>query len=402
MPCSPGFMHYLDFAATAAVRPPEVARAVHDFLTDVGASPGRGGHGRSVESGRIAFRCRRAVARILGLPGDPGRMAFMMNATHALNTAIHGVVGKGEALVITAFDHNAVLRPAHALAQDRGVDVRMVPGDASGAVDLEAAATLLEGARLLVVNAVSNVLGTVLPLGELAALAHERGALVLVDAAQSAGHLPHDPVGLGADLVAFTGHKSLLGPQGTGGLWVAEGLDVRPLCTGGTGGDSTLREMPAAYPDHLEAGTPNAPGLAGLLAGCTFVAQAGVDAVHAREAALKARLWEGLEAMAGVRVLSPPAPEGAAIVTLNVEGLSAAEVARRLETEWGVLSRAGLQCAPEVHRMLGTHEAGALRLSLGWSSTDEDVARALEGIEAIARSLRPFASGGLPSGHVPA
>jgi cysteine desulfurase/selenocysteine lyase len=388
-------MHYLDYAATAAIRPPEVAEAVHHFLHEVGASPGRGGYARSVESGRIAFRCRRAVARVLGVPGDPGRIAFMLNATHALNTAIHGVMRPGDAMVITAFDHNAVLRPAHALARHRGVEVREVPGDASGALDLEMAARHLEGARLLVVNAVSNVLGTVLPLAELAALARERGALVLVDAAQSAGHLPHDPAALGAHMVAFTGHKSLLGPQGTGGLWVAEGVEVNPLCSGGTGGDSTLREMPPSYPDHLEAGTPNAPGLAGLLAGCSFVLERGVPALHAHEAGLKARLHEGLRAMAGVRVLSPPAPEGAALVTLTMDGVTPAEAARRLESEFGVLARAGLHCAPEAHRILGSLETGALRLSLGWASTEEDVDRALEGVEALARSAHPTLPGGV-------
>jgi cysteine desulfurase / selenocysteine lyase len=388
-------MHYLDYAATSAIRPPEVAEAVHAFLAGVGASPGRGGYQASVDSGRVAFRARRAVARILGVPGDPGRIAFMMNATHALNTAIHGVLQQGDVVVISAFDHNAVLRPVHALSQQRGVEVRMIPGAPDGSLDLDAAARMLEGARLLVVNAVSNVLGTVLPLGELAALARERGARVLVDAAQSAGHLPHDPVGLGAELVAFTGHKSLLGPQGTGGLWVAEGVEVNPFCSGGTGGDSTLREMPASYPDHLEAGTPNAPGLAGLLAGCSHVLNEGVEAIHARESRLKLRLHDGLSAIEGVKVLSPPAPDGAALVTFLVTGVTPAETARRLEAEWSVLSRPGLHCAPEAHRILGSVGTGALRLSLGWASSAEDVDRALEGVDAIAASIRTSVPGGV-------
>jgi len=390
-------MHYLDYAATSAVRPDAVAGAVHDFLVNVGASPGRGGYARSVESGRIALRCRRQVARVLGLPGDPGRIAFMMNATHALNTAIHGVVGQGDRVVITPFDHNAVLRPVHALSVTRDVEVREIPGASDGSLDLEAAATLLEGARLLVVNAVSNVLGTVLPLGELASLARERGVLVLVDAAQSAGHLPHNPASLGAHMVAFTGHKGLLGPQGTGGLWVAEGTDVLPFCTGGTGGNSRLREMPANYPDHLEAGTPNAPGIAGLLAGCRYVLEEGVEVIHERESALKARLHEGLSGMQGVRVLSPAAPEGAALVTLTLDGMEPAEVASRLEEEWGVLARAGLHCAPEAHRLLGSERTGALRLSLGWASDDADVDQALAGVDAIASSIRTGVPGGIPA-----
>ncbi|TVP42337.1 MAG: aminotransferase class V-fold PLP-dependent enzyme [Gemmatimonadales bacterium] len=394
---SPSAMHYLDYAATSAVRPESVAGAVHDFLVNVGASPGRGGYAPSVESGRIALRCRRQVARVMGLPGDPGRIAFMMNATHALNTAIHGVVGQGDPVVITPFDHNAVLRPVHALSTTRGVEIREIPGAPDGTLDLEAAATLLEGARLLVVNAVSNVLGTILPLPELASLARERGVLVLVDAAQSAGHLPHHPASMGAHMVAFTGHKGLLGPQGTGGLWVEEGTEVLPFCTGGTGGNSRLREMPATYPDHLEAGTPNAPGIAGLLAGCQYVLNEGVEVIHAREAALKARLHDGLSGMKGVRVLSPAAPEGAALVTLTLDGMEPAEVARRLEDQWGVLARAGLHCAPEAHRLLGSRDSGALRLSLGWASSDADVDQALAGVDAISLSLRTGVPGGIPA-----
>lgn len=385
-------MHYLDYAATSAVRPPAVADAVHTFLSGVGASPGRGGYGPAVESGRIAFRCRKRLATLLGLPGNPGRIAFMMNATHGLNTALHGLLDSGDAVVITAFDHNAVLRPTHHLAGSRGVEVRMVPGAADGSLDMDALDRHLEGARLLVVNGASNVLGSRLPLAEMARRAHDRGVLVLLDAAQLAGHLPVAGVESApeerADVVAFTGHKGLLGPQGIGGVWVREGLDLEPLLCGGTGGDSMSREMPRALPDRLEAGTPNLPGIAGLLAGCEVLLAEGVDAVHERTSVLKARLREGLEQIPGIRVLSPPDPDGAPLVTLVAEHVSPGELARRLEREWSVLARAGLHCAPEAHRVLGTHETGALRLSLGWASTNEDVDRAIAGVDAIAGPQR--------------
>lgn len=377
--------YYLDYAATSAVRPRAVIDAVSEFLDDCGGTPGRGGHSRSVDAGRMAFRCRRAVMKVLGLPGDPGRIAFMQNATHALNTALRGVLGRGDAVVITAYDHNAVLRPVHYLARERGVEVRMVSGSPDGALDLDEAERLLEGARLLVVNGASNVLGTTLPVAELAERARAAGALVLVDAAQSAGHLPGSPAEDGADLVAFTGHKGLLGPQGTGGLWVREGVEIEPLLVGGTGGDSAVRDMPAAMPDHLEAGTTNAPGIAGLLAGCRFVLEEGVEVLHARESALKARLREGLASFPSIRVLSPPAPDGVALVTVACDTLDPATLAERLDREFEVCTRPGLHCAPEVHRLVGTLETGALRFSLGWASTEDDVERALEGVDGILR-----------------
>jgi selenocysteine lyase/cysteine desulfurase len=362
-----------------------VAQAVVDFLTDCGATPGRGGHALTVAAERMAFQCRRAVQSVLGLPGDPGRVAFSFNATHALNTALWGILRRGDAVVVTQYDHNAVLRPVHYLSQERGVEVRMLAGTPDGEVDLGEAERLLAGARLLVVNAASNVLGTRLPIAPLAQLAHAAGALVLVDAAQSAGHVPEHPAREGADVVAFTGHKGLLGPQGTGGLWVREGVELEPFLTGGTGGDSSRREMPPRMPDHLEAGTGNAPGLAGLRAGCDFVLAKGVDAIHRHELELKARLRDGLAGIPDVQVLSPAAPDGVGVVTVSVRSVDTGTVATALDRDFGVSTRAGLQCAPEAHRILGTLKTGAVRFSLGWASTEEDVDQAVRGMEEIVR-----------------
>jgi selenocysteine lyase/cysteine desulfurase len=340
----------------------------------------------AVEAGRVAHRCRQALARILGLPGDPGRVVLALNATQGLNLAIRGLLNPGDAVVTTVFDHNAVLRPIHLLEKSRGIRRRMVRGTPDGFLDPEGLQRELQGARLLVVNLVSNVLGTKLPLRELAAHAHEAGALVLVDAAQWAGHFVGELATEGADLVAFTGHKGLLGPQGIGGLWVREGVDLDPFFVGGTGGNSLLREMPAAYPDHLEAGSGNAPGMAGLLAGIEFLEAEGVEEIHRKEMALKAVLWEGLHSIPGVRVLSPLARDGVGIVTLVSHRASPPAIAERLDREWGVMVRYGLNCAPEVHRMLGTEETGAVRLSLGWASTLQDVEQALRGLDAITSS----------------
>jgi selenocysteine lyase/cysteine desulfurase len=382
--------HYLDYAATSALRPPEVIAAVHAYLESGGGSPGRGGHARAIEAGRVALRCRRAVMQVLGLEGDPGRFVFTHNATHALNLALAGLLGPGDAVVTTAFDHNSVVRPVHALARDRGVEVRQVAGGVDGALDRSAYTKAVQGARMVVLNAASNVLGTVLPVSELAAEARAAGALVLVDVAQSAGHVPFDL--RGADLVAVTGHKALLGPQGTGGLWIAPGAEPDPLILGGTGGNSLSPEMPEALPDRFEAGTLNGPGIAGLEAGCRFVLARGIEREHARLAKLKATLRQGLQAIDGVRLLSPPAPEGTAVVTLTVAGYDAGALARDLQAEFGVQARAGLHCAPGAHRMLGTERTGALRFSLGWASTELDVDRAVEGVARLAgRGVAPVA-----------
>ncbi len=378
--------HYLDYAATSAARPQAVASAMADFLTEEGASPGRGGYAAALASGRRALACRRAVQRVLGVGGgDPGRVAFFQNATYALNTALWGTLGPGDVLVVSAYDHNAVLRPAAYLERTRGVEVRMLSGTPDGRVDLSEAERLLEGAKLLVVNSASNVLGNRLPLRELAGLADASGALVLFDAAQGAGHFPLACAEDGADMVAFTGHKGLLGPQGTGGLWVREGLEVEPLLRGGTGGNSEQRDMPQTMPDRLEAGTVNAPGIVGLEAGIAYVLERGVEALRDHEAGLKVRLREGLAAIPGVQVRSPAAADGVGIVMITADVVDASTLATRLDREWDVQVRSGLHCAPEAHRLLGTLETGAVRLSVGWASTEEDVDTALEGIEAIVR-----------------
>ena len=374
---------YLDHAATTAFRPAAVVRAVTSFLVEIGATPGRGGHRLAIAADRIALRCRQALARLLDIPGDPGRIAFMHNATHALNTALYGVLRPGERVVVTAYDHNAVLRPVHRLAGERGLAVVMVPGDAAGALDDVVLDRALAGARLLVINGASNVLGTVPDIASLTARAHAAGALVLLDAAQLAGHVPFSVAATGIDLLALTGHKALLGPQGTGALWVHPGVAIEPLLAGGTGGDSLEPDMPAAFPDRLEAGSLNGPGIAGLEAGVDLLLHETVERVHERLAGFKATLRAGLLAIEGVRVHSPPAPAGVPIVTITADSLDPATMALRLDREHGLLARAGLHCAPEVHRLLGTAATGALRFSLGMSNTEADVRHALHAVAAV-------------------
>jgi cysteine desulfurase / selenocysteine lyase len=376
---------YLDYAATSAIRPEPVIEAVARYLRDVGATPGRAGHRRAVEAGRVVLRCRRALAALFNAPGDPGRVTFHLNATHALNAALFGLLKPGERVVRTAYDHNAVRRPILALAQ-RGVQATVLEGDAYGRIDLDEAERAVQGARLLVVTHANNVIGSVLPVAKLAERAHAAGALVLVDAAQSGGHLPIDVQALGIDLLAFTGHKGLLGPQGTGGLWVRDGVELPPAFFGGTGGDSDSPDMPALLPDRLEAGSMNGPGIAGLLAGVEWLMERGVDAVHRDESELKLRLWDALNTIPGVAMRSPRDPDGAGIVTITFDGVDAAEAALRLDRDQGVLVRAGLHCAPESHEILGTERTGAVRFSVGWATTADEVGRAAAAVARIAET----------------
>ena len=377
---------YLDYAATSAVRPAAVKDAVARYLRDVGATPGRAGHRRAVEAGRIVLRCRRALAELINAPGDPGRVTFQLNATHALNTALFGLLRPGDRVVRTEYDHNAVRRPVLALAQ-RGVQAVVLEGDVHGGISTFEAEHALRGARLLVVTHANNVIGNALPVAELAELAHAAGALVLVDAAQSAGHLPIDVQAMGIDLLAFTGHKGLLGPQGTGGLWVREGVELPPAFFGGTGGDSDSPDMPALLPDRLEAGSMNGPGIAGLLAGLEWLLKGAVEVVHGHESTLKWRLWDALYAIPGVQMQSPMhGEEGTGIVTITIDGVDPAEAALRLDRDHGVLVRAGLHCAPESHEILGTAGTGAIRFSVGWATTKAEVDRAAAAVRQIAET----------------
>jgi cysteine desulfurase family protein len=380
---------YLDYAATSAIRPDEVTRAVTDYLTRTGATPGRAGHARALDAGRIALRCRKAMAELFSIEGDPGRICFQPNATYALNAAILGLLRPGDAVVRTQYDHNAVRRPIAALTAS-GVEERVLAGDAAGRVDLDELDLLLRGrgrqAKLLVLPHVSNVLGTALPVAEMTARAHEVGALVLLDAAQSAGHLPVSVRDLGVDMLAFTGHKGLLGPQGIGGLWLRDGADLPPLVHGGTGGDSAPATMPMEYPDRLEAGTLNGPGIAGLLAGIEWIAARGVHTIHEREAALRDRLRAKLGRIPGVRVLSPGGPGTIGIVTITTDRHTPAALAAELERRAGVATRAGLHCAPGAHEAIGTLATGALRFSVGWATTDDDVDCAAAALAAICHN----------------
>lgn len=377
-------MIYFDNAATTATKPPTVAEAVAHAVNGFGGA-GRGVHEASLDAGYAVFQARQRLARLLGA-GDPSRVAFASNATEALNTAINGLVRPGDALVTTAASHNSVLRPLYRAVDERGCELSVVPHDARGALDYDALdAALRPRVRLAAVTHASNLTGDVYDIARIARMCREHGVLLVVDAAQTAGVVPIDMARDGIDLVAFTGHKSLYGPQGTGGLAVAPGVEVEPLKVGGSGVHSYDRHHPARMPERLEAGTLNAHGIAGLGAGLAYVEETGAEALGARVRALADRFERGVRAVPGVRVLGGGGDAGrCGIVALNVGEVDSSAVGDALNAEFGICTRAGAHCAPLMHEALGTQNQGAVRFSFGSFNTEDEVDAGIAAVAAIA------------------
>ena len=380
-----GRLIYLDHAATSHPKPPEVVAAVTRFLTEIGANPGRSGHRLSLEAARVLHGTRAALADLFGV-ADSRRILFGSGATWGLNTALLGLLRPGDQVVTTAMEHNAVARPLRWLSERREITVRVARADGQGRVDPHEIARAIEArTRLVVVNHASNVCGAVQDLGAIRAAI---GALpLLVDAAQTAGLVPIDLARDGIDLLAFSGHKGLLGPMGTGGIALGPRLDPEPLLFGGTGSRSETDAQPDFYPDRHEAGSPNASGLAGLGAGVRLVLARGVDEVQARQRPLAARLLDGLAALPGWTVQGPPGPEGrTGVISVRAPGHDLGALARRLDQEHGVLTRVGLHCSPQAHRSLGTFPAGTMRLAIGHDTVAADVDAALTALEQVTRA----------------
>jgi len=364
---------YLDNAATSWPKPEPVYRAVDQFMRTIGATPGRGGHRREEEADQIAGAARAAVAELFHAP-DPDGVAFTMNATQAINMALKGLLQPGDHVITSSIEHNALWRPLKVLEQ-RGVQLTAVPCAADGALDPAAVeAALRPNTRLIALLHASNLLGTILPIAEVGEIARRRGVLLLVDAAQTAGAYPIDMQAMGIDLLAFAGHKGTYGPHGTGGLVVRPGIHLETWVEGGSGVLSLSDNMPEALPSRLEAGTQNAAGLAGLLAGVQFVLQEGVAAIRDHELALAGRLIEGLRAVPGLRILGPAELEQrTAVVAVTVKGHSPDQLAAVLDQVFDVATRSGLHCAPQAHRTAGTVEYGALRFSPGYFNTADEI-----------------------------
>ena len=391
-------MIYLNCAATSYKRPQCVVDAVSRALCSFG-STGRGAASAELDAARAVMVARERIALLLGF-SHPERVVFAANATDALNKAILGIVEPGDHVVATDWDHNSVLRPLNRLQKKRNVKVDYVPANLQGCLDWDVLERLVSpGTKLVVVTHASNLTGNVCDLERVVTVAHVVGALVLVDASQTAGSVPINFDALGVDILAFTGHKALMGPQGTGGLLVAPYVAMEAVIQGGTGVLSFEEEMPQVYPEHLEAGTLNSHGIAGLSAAADFVSTQGVCAVHSHDLALvrqfvaEARQVPGIELYGSfpdnISELNGESSQKdhAPIVTLNLDGWTSSELARVLSVEYDISVRAGAHCAPRMHRALGTQDTGSVRFSFGFYTTEDEIHKTTTALNELAKSV---------------
>lgn len=388
-PCRSELNIYFDNAATSWPKPEEVYRAPEKQMRQACGNPGRSGHTRTLDADRLLYETREAFAKLINVK-DPARIVFTLNATDALNTAIKGCLKSGDHVLYTAMEHNSVLRPLGGLQRDGYITSTMIPCSPTGYPDLD----FLESAyqkntRLLIINHASNVTGSIAPLEAMVKSAHRHNVLVLIDAAQTAGSHVIDTASSGVDMIAFTGHKSLLGPTGTGGLYVRPGLDLKPLREGGTGSQSELDSHPESMPERLEAGTLNNAGLAGLLEGLNFIDRTGIETIQEHEKMIRSYLYEKLRELPGLKLYGPASDEPAAsIVSFTIKNADCGEIGFILENNYGILCRTGLHCAPLAHKAIGTFPEGTVRLSPGFFTTTGDVDYLVNAVKEITTLLQ--------------
>lgn len=378
-------MIYLDNAATTLQKPPQVGEAVLRALRTMGNSA-RGAHTGSMDAARVIYDTRCKLAALFHCP-RPDHVVFTANVTQALNTAIYGLLRPGDHVITTDLEHNSVLRPLYRLQQERNVAVDYVPADAQGRIRPEAFETLIRPeTRAVVCTHASNLTGNLVDLAAVSRIAHAHNLLLVADCAQTAGTRPIDMEALGIDVLCFTGHKGLMGPQGTGGLCIRPGVTLAPLLVGGTGVQTYSLTQPAQLPVALEAGTLNGHGIAGLGAAVDFLSEIGVENIHAHETALMRRFYQAVRQIPGVTVYGDFSGDRAAIVTLNIGALDSGMVSDILSMDYDIATRAGAHCAPRMHQALGTKAQGAVRFSFGWYNTEAEIDAAAAAVAEIAET----------------
>lgn len=379
-------MIYLDNAATSFPKPKTVSAAMLDYLENIGASPGRSGHQLAAAAGRILFQTRKALTRLFKL-NDPGRIIFSENATAALNLALFGLLRPGDRVLVSGLQHNSVMRPLRRLEELRQITIDILPGTTTSHYDLKLMAQWCEQKkyRLAVINHASNVIGSLAPLTAMLPLLKEHNIISVIDGAQSAGAHPFDLNTLDPDIFCFTGHKSLFGPPGTGGLYIKAGIEPQPLIHGGTGSRSETEYQPEFLPDRYEGGTPNTVGLAGLKAGLDFIEDTGLESIIKHEKILAETLRHNLLEIPGLTLYEPLFDdEKMPVVSFTIENLSCSEIGSQLDRESAIMTRVGLHCAPRAHQNIGTFPQGTVRLSPGYFNNDEEIAEVIRAISIIA------------------
>jgi len=375
---------YLDNAATTLHKPQQVIDAVVHAMQSMG-NCARGTHEEALDAARTVYDARVRLASLFGCP-RVDHVAFTANSTEALNMAINGLIDPGDHVISTDLEHNSVLRPLYRLEAEHGAELSFVPADKLGNVDYADFERLMKpNTRAVVCTNASNLTGTVLDIERIAKTAHSHGALVIVDASQTAGCWPIDMKKMGIDVLCFTGHKGLMGPQGTGGICVKEGIEIRPFKVGGSGVQSYSRTHPAEYPTRLEAGTLNGHGIAGLGAAAKFISETGVENIHAKERSLMLRFYEGVKNIEGVTVYGDFTKDKTAIVALNIRDYESGEVSYELSQGYGIATRPGAHCAPRMHKALGTVEVGAVRFSFSFYNTEEEIDEAVRAVAELAK-----------------
>lgn len=378
-------MIYLDNAATTWPKPEAVYQAADCCLRTMGANPGRSGHAMARAASLLLYEAREVLAKLFNI-ADANQIAFTYNATDAICMTVFGLLRPGDTVVTTAMEHNAVARAVR-FVEGRGINVKIVPCSPDGQLDMAAMRTALgQKPAAVIMSHASNVTGTIMPVAEVGQLARQVGAIFIVDAAQTAGVELIDVVAMNIDVLAFSGHKGLFGPQGTGGLYVRETISITPLRVGGTGSLSESDNQPEFMPDRLESGTPNTPGIAGLKAGVEFILNTGQNKIRAKELELTKLILAGLNEIATIKIHGLTGITGrTAVVSFTVEGKDSGQIAHALDKYYGIACRSGLHCAPWAHQTIGTLATGTVRFSPGYYTTAAEISQAIAAVREIAR-----------------
>lgn len=375
---------YLDNAATSFPKPKEVADAVYDFMINNGTSSGRGSYKKAMQSDYIVYECRKLIGNLFNFD-DPKKVVFTSNVTDSLNIAIRGILKENDHVITSSLEHNAVWRCLKTLEKDINIKIDTVECSKDGITNPEGIKKYIrKDTALIVFTQASNVLGTIQPIKEIGKIARENNIVFLVDAAQSAGAMKIDIKEDNIDILAFTGHKSLLGPMGTGGLIINTDIDIKPLKAGGTGGDSAYEYQPDYYPNHLEIGTSNVSGIAGLRAAIKFLNKEGIDNIHNKEKKLTKYALQRLETVKDIEIYGPKDCEKIlSVISFNIKNKRPEDISTILDQKYDIMLRAGLHCAPTAHSVINTKDRGSLRIGIGYFNTKDDIDKLVEALNNL-------------------